>query len=104
MPIAKRLCFLAAVAVMIAGGVSTSAREDHIAQGQLLRIDVSAKKIVIQTAEGSRMQCSFNGETRVIGSDGTIAQLPAKSRLTVHYAKDQMEFVATEIEVHEFSF
>ena len=99
----KRLSFLAVVAVMIAGGVSTSAREDNIAQGQLLRVDTNARKIVIQTEQGSRMQCTFNGETRVTGSSGSITSLPAMSRLTVHYAKDQMEFVATEIEVHERS-
>ena len=104
MSIVKRLCFLAAVSVMLAGGVSTSAREDNIAQGQLLRVDVNARKIVIQTEQGSQMQCSFNGETRISGSDGTIAELPAKSRLTVHYAKDQIAFVATAIEVHQRSF
>ena len=103
MPIVKRLSLLAAVALVLAGGVSTSAREDNIAQGQLLRVDVSARKIVIQTEQGSRMQCSFNGETRVTGSNGSVTTLPTMSRLTVHYAKDQMEFVATEIEVHERS-
>ena len=104
MLIAKRLSFLVVVAVVLAGSVSSFAREDNIAQGQLLRVDADARKIVIQTAQGSQLQCTFNGDTRVTGSTDSVKRLPAKSRLTVHYAKEDAQYLATEIEVHTDAF
>lgn len=95
------LCLLVACLGAVA---PLTAREYNMAQGQLLRVDASAHKLVIRTEQGSQLQCTFNGDTRVTGVSSDIAALQTMTRLTVHYAKDQMEYVATAIEVHAGPF
>ncbi len=103
MTIAKRFAFCC-VLVTVLGSVTTFAREYNRAQGLLLRLDTGAKKIVIRTQQGSQLQCTITGETRITGAGDSLRGLPTMTRLTVHYAKEEMEFVATEIEVHGLPF
>lgn len=106
MSIVKRFVFLSAVAFTLLTSVAatTFAREFNVAQGHLLRLDPAARKLVIRTERGSQLQCTVTSETRVVGAGASLNGLPAMTRLTVHYAKEDLEFVATEIEVHELPF
>ena len=96
----KRLSLVALALTCFAGSSTVSARDDNRAEGQLLRVDANAKKIVIRTEQGSQLQCTFTGETRVIGGPDRVTALPILTAVTVHYAKEPLEFVATSIEVH----
>ena len=100
MSTAKRLSLVVLALTCLAGPSSLSARDYNRAEGQLLRVDANARKIVIRTEQGSQLQCTFTGETRVIGGPNQVTALPVLTPVTVHYAKEQLEFVATEIEVH----
>jgi hypothetical protein len=104
MSIAKRLSLVVLVLMWLTSPSFLSARDYNRAEGQLLRVDAGARKIVIRTEQGSQLQCTFTGETRVIGASDEITALPALTHLTVHYSKEQMEYVATEIEVHTAPF
>ena len=96
----KRLSFAVLALTCLARPASLSARDYNRAEGQLLRVDANAKKIVIRTEQGSQLQCTFTGETRVVGGPQQVTALAVSTTVTVHYAKEQLQFVATEIEVH----
>jgi hypothetical protein len=100
MSTAMRLSLVVLALTSLISPAPLSARDYNRAEGQVLRVDASAKKIVIRTEQGSQLQCTFTGETRVVGSAEQITSLPLLTPVTVHYAKEQLEFVATEIEVH----
>lgn len=101
MQITRRFLCSIFLSATLCGSVTTFAREENVAQGQLLRLDSSAHKMVIRTAQGSQIQCTYNGQTRVVGAGANVADLPTMSRVTVHYAKVDMAYVATTIEVQE---
>jgi hypothetical protein len=104
MSIASRFVFASAIAFTLSTSAATTfAREFNVAQGHLLRLDAGARQLVIRTEQGSQLQCTVTGETRLVGG-ASLNALPAMTRLTVHYAKDEFEFVATQIEVHELPF
>jgi hypothetical protein len=100
MNIAKRVFRASLCATVLVASVPAFAQEFNIAEGRLLLVDAGAKRIVIETAQGSRLQCQFTGDTLVVGSDGSVLGIPATSQLTVHYEKGPKAFVATEIDVH----
>ncbi len=77
------------------------AKQERVAEGQLLRLDRNARKLVILTATGSQLQCTYTVDTRVVGAWEHVADVPAMARVKVHYAKDKVEYVATEIRVSD---
>jgi hypothetical protein len=101
MSTAQRLSVVVLVLTCLAAPSTLAARDYNRAEGQLLRVDANAKKIVIRTEQGSQLQCTFTGETRVIGGPEQVTALTLLTPVTVLYAREQLEFVATEIEVHQ---
>lgn len=99
-----RLSALILALVSLAGSTSLTARDFNRAEGQVLRVDASARKIVIRTEQGGQLQCTYTGETRIVGGPDHVTALPLLTPVTVHYAKEQLEFVAMEIQVHRAPF
>ena len=110
MPLVKRALALSAI-LLIAGAISTFAQDAggarqqqpaaSVASGELVKIDTSAKTIVIKTESEPQMQFSYTDATKVTGADKGVAGLATMtgSSLTVHYNKRGQNNVATEIEV-----
>jgi len=110
MPLAKRALVLAAV-LLITGAMSTFAQDPGgarpqqpaatVASGELVKIDTSAKTIVIKTEADPQMQFSYTDTTKVTGADKGVAGLATMtgSSVTIHYTKKGQDNVATEIEV-----
>jgi hypothetical protein len=92
---------LLTVGVMPALAQEPRSQEPSIVQGQLLKVDPSAKSIAIRTAQGTQMQFSYTEETKVVGADQGVAGLAtmAGADVTVHFAKKGQDNVATQIEV-----
>lgn len=80
-----------------------NAQEQNIVQGELLRLDVNAKKIVIRTETGSQMQFEYTEETVVNGADETVAGLGTQrgTLVTVKYEKQETRLLAVQIDVHQ---
>lgn len=76
-----------------------------VAQGQLLRVDTSAKTLAIKNTQGVEMQFRYTDETSVIGADRGVAGLATMSgtNVSIHYTKQQQDNVATQIEVQRKS-
>ena len=109
MPLVKR-ALIALVVVLIAGAIPTFAQDSgarqrqpaaSVASGELVKIDTSAKTIVIKTESEPQMQFSYTDATKITGADKGVAGLATMtgSSLTIHYTKKGQDNVATEIEV-----
>ena len=96
----RTLLVLAAVLLMV-GVMPTFAQEQSAAQGQLMKVDATAKTIAIRTAQGSTMQFSYTDETKVVGADEGVAGLATQSgaNVSVTFVKKGQDNVATQIEV-----
>jgi len=110
MPLVKRAVIAVAAVLLIAGTLPTFAQESggarqqpapSVATGELVKIDTSAKTLVVKTASEPEMQFSYTDATKVTGADKGVAGLATMtgSSLTVHYTKRGQNNVATEIEV-----
>jgi hypothetical protein len=110
MPFVKRALALTAV-LLIAGTISSFAQDSggarpqqpaaSVASGELVKIDTSAKTIVIKTESAPEMQFSYTDATKVTGADKGVAGLATMtgSSLTIRYTKKGEDNVATEIVV-----
>jgi hypothetical protein len=109
MPFVKCALALAAV-LLIALAVPTFAQDGgarpqqpaaSVASGELVKIDTSAKTIVLKTESNPEMQFSYTDATKVTGADKGVAGLATMtgSSLTIRYTKKGEDNVATEIAV-----
>jgi len=112
MSFVKRALIALAAILLIAGTVPTYAQDAgggarqqqpaaSVATGELVKIDTSAKTIVIKTESEPEMQFSYTDATKVTGADKGVAGLATMtgSSLTIHYTKKGQDNVATEIQV-----
>ena len=111
MPLVKRALIALAAIVLIAGAIpiyaqdSGGARQQQpaasVASGELVKIDTSAKTIVVKTESEPEMQFTYTDATKVTGAEKGVAGLATMtgSSLTIHYTKKGQENVATEIAV-----
>jgi len=111
MPLVKRALALSAI-LLIAGAISTFAQDSgggarqqqpaaSVASGELVKIDTSAKTIVIKTESEPQMQFSYTDATKITGADKGVAGLATMtgSSLTIRYTKKGEDNIATEIAV-----
>ena len=111
MPLVKRALIALAAVLLIAGAIPIFAQDSggaraqqpaaSVASGELVKVDASAKTIVIKTESDPQMQFSFTDATKVTGADKGVAGLATMtgSSLTNRYTKKGQDNVATEIEV-----
>jgi hypothetical protein len=99
----KRVLLVLAAVLLVVGMIPAAAQEPSIAQGQLVKVDASAKTMTIRTAQGAQMQFVYTDATRVIGADEGVAGLATKagSDVTVHFVKKDQDNVAVQIEVQK---
>ena len=105
----RTLLVLAAVLLMV-GVVPALAQdskaptpEPSIAQGQLLKVEATAKTIAIRSAQGAQMQFSYTEDTKVVGADQGVAGLATMSGadVTIQFVRKGQDNVAMQIEVRE---
>jgi len=110
MPLVKHALIALAAILLIAGAIPTFAQDSggarqqpaaSVASGELVKIDTSAKTIVIKTESEPQMQFSYTDATKITGAEKGVAGLATMtgSALTIHYTKKGQDNVATEIEV-----
>lgn len=98
--IAAALAFVVSL-VPASAQQQTPAPTPASAHGQLVRVDTSAKTILIRTDANAQMTFSYNDATKVTGSEEDVAGLATMSgtEVTVQYRKDGQTNMATQIEV-----
>jgi hypothetical protein len=103
------LLALATIAMMVAT-ISVRAQQPPanrdqaqptVAQGELTRVDATAKTLSIRTAQGADMQFRYTEETKIIGADKGVAGLAtmAGSQVRVSHTKQGTDNVASQVEV-----
>jgi hypothetical protein len=98
----RRLLIVLMAAVLTFSAFPALAQQDSsVAQGQLLKVDASAKTIAIRTAPGAQMVFRYTERTKVMGADGEVAGLATKAgaQVSIKYVQEDKEKVATEIQV-----
>ena len=109
MPVVKR-ALIAVAAILLIAAIPTFAQDAggarqqpaaSVASGELVKIDTSAKTIVIKTEADPQMQFTYTDATKVTGADKGVAGLATMtgSSLTIRYTKKGEDNVATEIQV-----
>lgn len=80
-----------------------STPQSSTAEGQLTKVDTTAKTISIRTAAEAQMLFRYDDSTKVTGSDENVAGLATQSGtdVKVTYVKDGKDNVATEIAVQK---
>jgi len=110
MPLVKHALIALAAMLLIAAASQTFAQDAggarqqpaaSVASGELVKIDTSAKTIVIKTEAEPQMQFSYTDATKITGAEKGVAGLATMtgSSLTIRYTKKGQDNVATEIEV-----
>jgi hypothetical protein len=105
----RTLLVLAAVLLMVgvvpalAQDSRAPAPEPRIAQGQLMKVDTTARMIAIRSAQGAQMQFSYTEDTKVVGADQGVAGLATMSGadVTIQFVRKGQDNVAMQIEVRE---
>ena len=77
--------------------------EQKVFEGQLTKVDATAKSISVKGSTGPEMQFMYDDHTQVIGPEKDIQGLAGKSGtpLKVSYRQDKGVNVATRIEIVE---
>src|SRR5215831_11134174 len=80
-----------------------AAEQQKVFEGQLTKVDVTAKSISVKGSTGPEMQFMYDDHTQVIGPEKDIQGLAGKSGtpLKVSYRQDKGVNVATRIEIVE---
>jgi hypothetical protein len=101
---------MVAAVLLVAGIVRTHAQgpdqtqepdQPKIARGELLKVDISARTIVVRTDEGQQMLFSYTDDTKVTGADRGVVGLVtmAGTYLAVQFVVKNEMNVATHIDV-----
>lgn len=71
-------------------------------RGELVRVDLNTRMLVIKPAEGLEIPFVYNDQTKVIGTSAGVAGLATMTgvRVTVRYTTEGKDRVAIEIDVH----
>lgn len=99
----KRLVLIFFVLAVASAGTLAIAQEQSVAEGQLVRLDPAAKKLVIKTEAGAQMQFEYTPSTVVNGADQSVEGLgqQAGTVVTVQYEKQETRLLAVQIDVHQ---
>jgi len=91
------------VAQPLVYGQGQAAEQQKVFEGQLTKVDATAKSISVKGATGPEMQFMYDDHTQVVGPEKDIQGLAGKSGtpLKVSYRQDKGVNVATRIEIVE---
>jgi hypothetical protein len=99
----RRLFIVLTLAAITFGALPALAQQQdaRVAQGQLVKVDASAKTIAIKTSAGGQMLFRYTDKTTVTGAEGEVAGLATKAGadVAIKYVQEGKENVAMEIQV-----
>jgi hypothetical protein len=106
---ARRFLIALSAFALVLGALPALAQEDSevqmeesaLAQGELIKVDSSAKTVTIWSAQGGQLKFNYNDHTKVTGTEGQVAGLATMGgvQVSVKYTMYGTEMFATEIQV-----
>jgi hypothetical protein len=104
----QRALILLAAVLWVVGAARIDAQDPDqpmIARGELLKVDISARTIVVRTEQGAQMLFSYTDDTKVTGAENGVVGLAAMAGtyLTVQFLRKSEMNIATHIDVHKKS-
>jgi len=73
----------------------------QIIEGELTKVDVTAKTLSVKTSEGQEMVLRYNDQTQISGAEGGVEGLATMNGTTVRVHFDAVNKMASKIEVGE---
>jgi hypothetical protein len=73
----------------------------QIFEGELMKVDATAKTLTVKSSEGREMEFRYNDQTLISGADGGVEGLATKSGTAVSVHFDTATRTAAKIEVRE---
>jgi len=73
----------------------------QIFEGELMKVDATAKTLTVKSSEGREMEFRYNDRTLISGADGGVEGLAAKSGTPVSVHFDTATRTAATIEVRQ---
>ncbi len=84
-------------------GMPLEAAENHMMQGELVKVDTDKQTFTIKLENGEEIQFQYDSNTKVEGRENGVQGLSTESgsHLTVHYTERSGKRMATRIEIKE---
>jgi hypothetical protein len=97
----RHLIVVVTLVALASVGMVTQAHGPSVVQGRLVRLDASARKIVIKTETGSQMQFEYTESTTVNGAYQSVEGLGARTGtfVTVQYEKQETRMLAVQVDI-----
>jgi len=73
----------------------------QIFEGELMKVDATAKTLSVKSSEGREMEFQYNDQTLISGADGGVEGLATKSGTPVSVHFDTATRTAAKIEVRQ---
>ena len=73
----------------------------QIFEGELMKVDATAKTLSVKSSEGREMEFRYNDQTLISGADGGVEGLATKSGTPVSVSFDTATRTAARIEVRQ---
>ena len=95
------------VFVLLAGLMLThqpalaQAQEGQIFEGELTKVDATAKTLSVKSSKGQEMEFRYNDQTQISGAEGGVEGLATKSGTPVIVHYDATSKTATKIEIRQ---
>jgi len=73
----------------------------QIFEGELMKVDATAKTLSVKSSDGQEMEFRYNDQTLISGADGGVEGLATKSGTPVSVHFDSVTRTAAKIEVRQ---
>ena len=73
----------------------------QIFEGELMKVDATAKTLSVKSSDGQQMEFRYNDQTLISGADGGVEGLATKSGTPVSVSFDTATRTAARIEVRQ---
>ena len=84
-----------------AAPVAQAPETPQIFEGELMKVDATAKTLSVKSSEGREMEFRYNDQTLISGADGGVEGLATKSGTPVSVSFDTATRTAARIEVRQ---
>jgi len=93
--------FVLLAGLMLTQPALAQAQEGQTFEGELTKVDSTAKTLSVKSSKGQEMEFRYNDQTQISGAEGGVEGLATKSGTPVKVHYDATSKTATKIEIKQ---
>lgn len=93
--------FVLLAGLMLTQPAVAQAQEGQPFEGELTKVDSTAKTLSVKSSKGQEMEFRYNDQTQISGAEGGVEGLATKSGTPVKVHYDATSKTATKIEIKQ---